>query len=46
MIELCDAMLGFYPREIAKIDSRIERFRKIRTNGNDGRNRSGRDGFC
>ena len=30
MIELCDTMLEFYPREIAKIDARIERFRKIR----------------
>ena len=30
MIELCDTMLDFYPREIAKIDARIERFRKIR----------------
>lgn len=30
MIEFCDTMLEFYPREIAKIDSRIERFREIR----------------
>ena len=30
MIELCDTMLNFYPKEIAKIDSRIERFRRIR----------------
>lgn len=30
MIEFCDTMLEFYPKEIAKIDSRIERFRKIR----------------
>lgn len=30
MIELCDTMLEFYPKEIAKIDTRIERFRKIR----------------
>lgn len=30
MLELCDAMLDFYPKEIAKIDKRIERFRGIR----------------
>ncbi|MEX2285515.1 MAG: hypothetical protein WD648_00420 [Planctomycetaceae bacterium] len=30
MIELCDTMLSFYPKEIAKIGNRIERFRKIR----------------
>lgn len=30
MIEFCDTMLEFYPKEIAKIDGRIERFRKIR----------------
>ncbi len=30
MIEFCDTMLDFYPKEIAKIDSRIERFKKIR----------------
>ena len=30
MIELCDTMLEFYPKEITKIDSRIERFKKIR----------------
>lgn len=30
MIQLCDTMLEFYPKEIAKIDMRIERFRKIR----------------
>ena len=30
MIELCDTMLNFYPKEIAKIDARIARFRKIR----------------
>jgi len=30
MIEFCDTMLEFYPKEIAKIDSRIERFKKIR----------------
>ncbi len=30
MIEFCDTMLEFYPKEIAKIDKRIERFQKIR----------------
>jgi len=30
MLELCDTMLDFYPREIAKIDKRIERFKGIR----------------
>ena len=30
MIEFCDTMLEFYPKEIAKIDGRIERFRRIR----------------
>lgn len=30
MIEFCDTMLEFYPKEIAKIHSRIERFRRIR----------------
>jgi hypothetical protein len=30
MIEFCDTMLEFYPKEIAKIDSRVERFQKIR----------------
>lgn len=30
MIEFCDTMLEFYPKEIAKIHGRIERFRKIR----------------
>lgn len=30
MIEFCDTMLDFYPKEIAKIDGRIERFRIIR----------------
>ena len=30
MIEFCDTMLEFYSKEIAKIDTRIERFRKIR----------------
>ncbi len=30
MIEFCDTMLEFYPKEIAKSNSRIERFKKIR----------------
>ena len=30
MIELCDTLLEFYPKEIAKIGKRIERFRRIR----------------
>jgi hypothetical protein len=30
MIELCDTLLNFYPREIAKISERIEHFRVIR----------------
>jgi hypothetical protein len=30
MIEFCDTMLEFYPKEIAKIGGRIERFKKIR----------------
>lgn len=30
MIEFCDTMLEFYPKEIVKIGSRIERFKKIR----------------
>jgi len=30
MIELCDTLLEFYPKEIAKIDKRIERFKRIR----------------
>ncbi|MGB9920100.1 MAG: hypothetical protein ACPLPT_05165 [Moorellales bacterium] len=30
MLELCDAMLEFYPREIAKIDERIKYFEKVR----------------
>lgn len=30
MIEFCDTMLEFYPKEIAKIGSRVERFEKIR----------------
>jgi hypothetical protein len=30
MLELIDAMLEFYPREISKINRRVEHFRKIR----------------
>ncbi len=30
MLELCDIMLAFYPREIAKIHERIERFEQIK----------------
>lgn len=30
MLELCDAVLEFYPREIEKIDDRIKRFRSVR----------------
>lgn len=31
MLELCDVMLDFYPREIAKIHKRVTRFEEIRT---------------
>jgi hypothetical protein len=30
MLELCDALLGFYPREIGKIAQRIDYFNKVR----------------
>jgi hypothetical protein len=30
MIELCDTMLEFYPKEIGKIGTRIERFKQIK----------------
>ena len=30
MLELCEAVLEFYPREIAKISGRIDRFEKVR----------------
>jgi hypothetical protein len=30
MLEFCDAVLAFYPREIAKIKHRITRFEKVR----------------
>ena len=31
MLELCDTLLEFYPKEIAKIDKRIEKFKRIRS---------------
>lgn len=31
MLELCDALLEFYPREISKIGQRIEYFNKVKT---------------
>ena len=31
MLELCESMFEFYPREIMKIEERIERFRNIRS---------------
>ena len=34
MIELCDTLLEFYPREIAKIDKRILYFEKLRDQWN------------
>lgn len=30
MLELCDTLFDFYPKEIAKIDRRIEHFKKVR----------------
>lgn len=30
MLELCDVMLAFYPKEISKIGNRIEYFKKVR----------------
>ena len=30
MIELCNNLLAFYPKEISKINSRIEHFTKVR----------------
>ena len=30
MLELCDTMLEFYPKEIGKIDERIKHFKKVR----------------
>ena len=31
MLELCESMFEFYPREILKIEERIERFRNVKT---------------
>jgi len=30
MLDMCDVLMEFYPREIAKIENRLERFRKLR----------------
>jgi len=30
MIELCDTLLEFYPKEIEKIGERIEHFKKVK----------------
>ena len=30
MLELCETLFDFYPKEIAKIDSRIEHFKNVR----------------
>jgi hypothetical protein len=30
MIELCDIMLEFYPKEIGKIQNRIEHFERVK----------------
>ena len=30
MLELCDTLFEFYPKEIAKINDRIEPFKKVR----------------
>ncbi|NQT37940.1 MAG: hypothetical protein HQ581_10650 [Planctomycetes bacterium] len=30
MIEMCDVLMEFYPKEIVKINARIERFRKLK----------------
>ncbi len=30
MLDLCDALLEFYPKEIAKITDRIDRFERVR----------------
>ncbi|MEO0613339.1 MAG: hypothetical protein AAFY83_08505 [Pseudomonadota bacterium] len=35
MIQMCDTLLEFYPKEILKIDKRIEHFRKIREKWED-----------
>jgi hypothetical protein len=30
MLQLCDALLEFYPREIGKVKERIEHFRRVK----------------
>jgi len=30
MLEFCDIMLDFYPKEIAKIDKRVKHFQKVK----------------
>lgn len=35
MLEFCDVMLEFYPKEISKIDSRIKHFQKVRKHWQD-----------
>ena len=30
MLELCDVMLEFYPKEIGKIEARIEHFQEVK----------------
>lgn len=30
MLSMCDALLNFYPREITKINLRIEHFQRVR----------------
>ena len=30
MLQLCDVMMEFYPREIAKINERVQRFEEVR----------------
>ena len=35
MLEFCDVMLEFYPKEIPKIDSRIKHFQKVRKHWQD-----------
>ena len=31
MLQLCDVMMGFYPREIVKMEERLQRFEEVRT---------------
>jgi len=30
MLEMCDLLFEFYPKEIGKINNRIERFREVK----------------